>query len=286
MGDSTAASIRNSISDGAPGRVYRRLLLQHAPNWLRKRHGDMTLESIDLGPLDRLRRTSTEDLRDVRLLEAKLLPALGLADDAPDVFPSDLHAYLGHGLRCWQYPIQLAPYLRHLLRYPVRSYLELGTAHGGTFVVTSEYLRRLGQLQEATAVDLRYVPSLQRYARRDAQVEFVQFDSNSAEFREFLGAKRLDLVLIDGDHSEEACRRDFELFRPRSKMIAFHDIVDEPSPGVGRVWESIQHQMSDEYNFYEFAAQYEEVKNRFGKTLLGIGLAVRKDYDTDPPPTA
>ena len=79
-----------------------------------------------------------------------------------------------------------------------------------------------------------------------------------------------DLVLIDGDHSEEGCRRDFEAVREHARMVAFHDINEPHYPGVRAVWESVP---SEDYELLEFTAQYEELLPTVGPRF-GIGLAV------------
>lgn len=35
-----------------------------------------------------------------------------------------------------------------------------------------------------------------------------------------------DLVYIDGDHSEEACRKDWEMYGAMGRIVGFHDIMD------------------------------------------------------------
>ena len=85
-----------------------------------------------------------------------------------------------------------------------------------------------------------------------------------------------DLVLIDGDHSEEGCRRDFENLKHHARILVFHDIVSSPVPGVGKVWEEVKEREKDNFDFFEYTDQYDEVVNRRNETLLGIGVAVRK----------
>jgi hypothetical protein len=82
-------------------------------------------------------------------------------------------------------------------------------------------------------------------------------------------------VLIDGDHSEEGVRRDFELVRPHARAIALHDIAGVNTPGVRAVWDRIRREHADEYELHEFTAQYPETAAALeGETALGIGLAV------------
>jgi hypothetical protein len=84
-------------------------------------------------------------------------------------------------------------------------------------------------------------------------------------------------VLIDGDHSEEGCRRDFENLKHHAKILVFHDIVSSPVPGVIKVWQDVKEQEKDSFDFFEYTDQYDEVVNRRNETLLGIGVAIRKN---------
>jgi hypothetical protein len=91
------------------------------------------------------------------------------------------------------------------------------------------------------------------------------------------GEGPFDLVMIDGDHSEEACRRDFETVGDHSRLIAFHDVVNSQTPGVVPVWEDLKLTRGEEFELYEFVAQYPQVEAAHeGASFLGIGLAVRR----------
>jgi len=200
-----------------------------------------------------------------------------LNDEGFEQIPAELHRYCGAGLRCWQYPSQLAGYLVLLSRLGIRSYLEIGVRHGGTFVLTVEYLRRFHPLAQAVAVDLGDSPSLREYAATSSGVQFLQADSHSAEFRQFIaGHPGFDLALIDGDHTAEGCWQDFELVRDRAAIVAFHDIVSDVVPGVGEVWRRVRAECGDRYEFHEFTAQYDSLQRRTGQRFLGLGVAVAR----------
>jgi hypothetical protein len=232
---------------------------------------------IDLSPLERVRRASLAELSDPEYLETRLLPATGLSDDFPRVFPRHLRGRLGHGLRCWQYPSQFAHYLVELSAREVRSYIEIGVQHGGTFLLTVEYLRRFTPLERAVAVDMFDVPVIPRYARSNPGVRFLKTNSRSARFATFLrDTEPFDLALIDGDHSRHGVARDMARMDEHARLLAFHDIVGDNVPGVGAVWRELRRTRAAEFEFHEFAQQYAEVVRRTGARWLGLGLAVRK----------
>lgn len=228
---------------------------------------------IDLRAVRLIRKASLNQLADASYLEWELLPKLGFNDELLYEFPTSLHPYTGRGLRHWQYPNQFSKYLVELSRLKVESYLEIGVRHGGTFVITVEYLSRLRPLRTAVGVDLVRSPGLVRYAKSRPEVAVLTCDSQSERFRRFVSAAGpFDLVLIDGDHSEAGCRRDFETVVEHARVIVFHDIVSDPVPGVGAVWREVKEAYADRFTFLEFADQYPELA-REGKSYLGIGVA-------------
>jgi DNA-binding transcriptional LysR family regulator len=152
--------------------------------------------------------------------------------------------------------------------------MEIGVEHGGTFAITVELLRRFQPVRSAIAVDLGPMPRLiSRYRRTRPEVEFVAVNSGSQRFRDLVRERGpFDLVLVDGDHSEEGCMRDFEAVRGHARMIAFHDIEEPHYPGVRAVWQSVP---GDEFELHEFTAQYDELLPAVGRRF-GIGLAIRR----------
>lgn len=230
---------------------------------------------IDLAPLARLREAPMALLSDRARLE-ELLPALGLNDELVGVYPAALEGATGRGLRFWQYPCQFAPYLLELSRQDVGSYVEIGTRHGGTFALTVEYLRRFGPVAWAAGVDIQKAPGMGAYTEGDDTLEALVLDSRTARFARLVAERRPDLVLVDGDHSEEGVRADLEVVREHARLIAFHDIVSELVPGVGAVWREFRAAAGPEWRFEEYVEQYPEVVERLGHAVLGIGLAIRE----------
>lgn len=259
--------------------MLKRIYAGFMPRWLsslvarRRDH----LRIIDFGPIERLREASLEDLTNPHFLE-QFLPSLGLVA-SPSLAPPFLHKYLGTGLWHWQHSKQFAPYLVQLARLPIRSYLEIGVKYGGTFVITVEYLSRFREMRKAIGIDANFCPSLIRYERMNPRARFVQLNTRDPRFAELIAAEGgFDLVLIDGDHEEDGCRKDFEIVDPWANVLVFHDIVNEFTPGPGRVWREIKKKNADEFEFFEFVEQYPEIVRALGKTVLGLGMAVRKQW--------
>ena len=167
--------------------------------------------------------------------------------------------------------------MAELAKHRAENYLEIGVRHGGTFVITVEYLSRFHPVRNAIAIDLEGTPGLVRYAKSRPGVTLMAADTQTAGFRDWVRARGpFDIVLIDGDHSEAGCRYDFETVVGQARIIVFHDIVSDAVPGVGAVWREIKASHADRYRFLEFTDQYPELVGQ-GRSYLGIGMAIALD---------
>lgn len=142
--------------------------------------------------------------------------------------------------------------------------MEIGTARGGT-------LFALCSLSDPTAtiisLDLPGGPFGGGYRWYHASIfrlfpgltqtlHLIRGDSHEQSSKDrveaALAGKQLDFLLIDGDHSYEGVKRDFEMYSPlvrRGGLVAFHDIADHPpktGTEVRRFWEEIRHSFKDE----------------------------------------
>ena len=270
--------VSNRVSDDAKHAVRRAL-----PSWAwyaYMRASGYLPTPIDDSPLELISHEDPARLTDGDHLARDVLPRMGLNGTSPELFPAALAPYLGRGTHHFQLPIQFGPYLGETARRGVASYLEIGVEHGGTFAITVEVMRRIQPVRTAIAVDLGPIPRLlARYRRRRPEVEFAAVNSASEDFRRLVRERGpFDLVLIDGDHSEEGCRRDFEAVRGHTRMIAFHDLNEPHYPGVRKVWESLP---DADYEKLEFTAQYDELMHTVGPRF-GIGLAIRRTANREP----
>jgi hypothetical protein len=226
--------------------------------------------AIDLARLALIRETTPEDLLRPAHLE-NLLIRLGLNDEGIEEFPPELHPFLGQGLRVWQYPSQFSKYLVKIATLDIRSYMELGVRHGGSFVTTVEVLQRFGRLDFAVAVDIIPCPAMDQYATMNPRIEFACLNTQSPAFAALLARLHaIDLVFIDSHHEESQCRQELAELRNCTNMIALHDVFNVGCPGIGKVWEEIK--AADEYVCFEFTDQYRNMG-----PYMGIGLAVRKE---------
>lgn len=178
----------------------------------------------------------------------------------------DFGSTLGNGvIRPFQVRSEILGLLAEVVRLRPHSVLEIGTANGGTLFLLTRVAEPQatiisvdlpgGQFGEGYA--LWRMPLYMRFATRKQSIHLMRGDSHSDEMsgrvRNRLGNNQLDLVFIDGDHSYEGVKADFELYAPlvrKGGMIAFHDIVDctDKECQVNRFW----NQIKQRYRHLEF----------------------------------
>lgn len=209
-----------------------------------------TLRSIDIDNI------STVELESI-------LPTLGMNDEKLNQMPSHLKEYYGIGVKFWQYPNQFSQYLKKLSTYDIKSYLEIGSRWGGTFIITTEILRLKNKDLKSYACDI--IPMSNILTQYSDFADFKYVNKSSFEIVKSDVDNQVDLILVDGFHSYNAVKKDFETsltFNP--KYVALHDIFSDACPDVVRFWNEIK----NDYKYYEYVDQYDNVDGNF----LGIGL--------------
>lgn len=191
------------------------------------------------------------------------LPNLGMNDENLNEMPSELSQFYGKGLKFWQYPNQFSKYLKKITNYKINSYLEVGCRWGGTFIITSEVLKLKNNKVNLFACDIIQMSDVLLDYSKHQNFKYINkssFDLTNDDFN-----TTVDLILIDGDHSYQGIKTDFEVcLKLNPKYVVFHDISSSVCPGVVKFWDEIKYK----YNYYEFTEQYSSVNGNF----LGIGL--------------
>ncbi len=164
-----------------------------------------------------------------------------------------------------------------------RTILEIGTSKGGTLFI---WCRLASDDATIISVDLpggefgggypRWrIPLFNSFIKREQKLHLIRKDSHKLStlkmVKEILGEKKLDFLFIDGDHTYEGVKKDFEMYSPlvrKEGIIAFHDIVPHDKDhdpkrivGVPEFWSWIKRH----YRYIEI------VKDRY-QGWAGIGV--------------
>lgn len=136
--------------------------------------------------------------------------------------------------------------------------VEIGSWDGGTL---DQWLKRCPDNATVINIDmigdsnynpnnLSLVDEWRKWPRPDTNYQFIGGDSQSDEtlktLRKTLGRKKIDWLFIDGDHSYQGVRGDFEKYLPlcsKTGVIMLHDInptPSEPHIEVKKFWDELE----------------------------------------------
>lgn len=222
-----------------------------------------------------------DQLHDIRFLEQELIPSVGLNDENRHEQPPELSHYYGKGLHVFQYPNQFAGYMAWMADHAkdTNTYVEVGSRWGGTFILTCEWLRRIGApLQSAIAIDpIGETPMLQTYgaflSSCGIQYRFVQDVSSSSVVHQLFDEQRPDFVFIDGDHSMKGALADHMLARRSARIIVHHDVASQACPETTALWKALKELECGLFTAEDFTQQYPSVDGSF----LGIGVLKKRE---------
>lgn len=162
--------------------------------------------------------------------------------------------------------------------------VEIGTRKGGTLFTWA----RVTKAKLIISIDLEsgihgggYPPQKKKFYKKfvsddtTRHIKLIQDDSHKEKTKfeviKILNGCQIDFLFIDGDHTYNGVKRDFEMYSPLVKkggIIGFHDIVpnltdheDAATIEVPIFWKEIK----EDY-------KHEEIVEKHGKSWMGIGL--------------
>ena len=143
-------------------------------------------------------------------------------------------------------------------RQAPRRILEIGTARGGTLFLFSRAAAPDALLVSLDLPQGKYgggysawkTRVFRRLLRTGQRAGFVRADSHERasldRIRQYFKGEKLDLLFIDGDHTHEGVKQDYELYSPLVRdggLIVFHDIAKhrpELECHVDRFWDEVK----------------------------------------------
>ncbi|CAN2048450.1 hypothetical protein GMMP1_580023 [Candidatus Magnetomoraceae bacterium gMMP-1] len=192
-----------------------------------------------------------------------------------------INKYIGYGeykdIRAKQIPFEIESLYNQINSYKPRIICEIGTYKGGTLYILSQ-----AAADDALIISIDLPPGLnnaytpnrqyfyQHFAIKQQCICCIPGDSHSANTKErlktLLGGRKIEFLFIDGDHSYNGVRMDFEMYAPLVKqggLIAFHDILPRPELvkiEVFKLWKELK----KKYEFQEIIDSHDK--------KIGIGV--------------
>ncbi|MEM3525954.1 MAG: class I SAM-dependent methyltransferase [Candidatus Jordarchaeaceae archaeon] len=148
--------------------------------------------------------------------------------------------------------------------------LEIGTANGGTLFLFSQVAAPYAMIISVDLPGGRFgggypeyrIPLYKGFAKKNQKIYLIRSDSHEEEtfekIKQILNGEKVDFLFIDGDHSYNGVKKDFEMYNKLAEsVIALHDIVPGPEKNVGGVpkfWKEI----SKEYKKREIVKDWNQ----------------------------
>ena len=180
----------------------------------------------------------------------------------------------------WRGHTPFSGWLLHILKPKI--FVELGTHWGISYFSFCQVVREEGLETRCYAVDTwrgedqagRYDEDVYKFVSQYNHDNYSAFSSLLRmpfdEALESFSDQKVDLLHIDGYHSYDAVKHDFESWRPKlapGAVVLFHDTnVRDAGFGVWKFWEELQENYSCTFEFYHAYGlgilQFEDSSNR------------------------
>lgn len=179
----------------------------------------------------------------------------------------------------WQIKEEFIILMEILQKRKPKYILEIGTAGGGSLFMLSQVIENDGTLISIDLPNGQFgggypksrITLYNSFAKTGQKIELIRQDSHSLEslkrVKMTLKDNELDFLFIDGDHSYEGVKKDYELYAPlvkKSGLIAFHDIVKGSPKNVGGVpvfWKELKERH-----------KFDEIVSDWNQGGYGIGV--------------
>jgi predicted O-methyltransferase YrrM len=150
-------------------------------------------------------------------------------------------SYLGIAIKPVQVKSEIAGLLTRLKDRRIKAMMEIGTDRGGTLFLFSRVAE-----PDATIVSMNVPWSalnaycmeyrnllFEKFARPEQKLSLLSVNSHEhaslQKMKALLNGQKLDFLFIDGDHSYDGVKKDFEMYSAlvgKGGVICFHDIAE------------------------------------------------------------
>lgn len=166
--------------------------------------------------------------------------------------------FLNAPIPFWQVEEEICPFLEFVKKRKPKVILEIGTAGGGSLFMLAKIASNNARIISIDLPEGKFgggypksrISIYKAFAKGKQKIELIRGNSQSQETLQItkscLNGELFDLIFIDGDHSYEGVKSDFENYSKllnKNGIIAFHDIVPGPIENVGEVpkfWSEIK----------------------------------------------
>ncbi len=180
--------------------------------------------------------------------------------DRPQELVNECFGFANGFLQPIQVPEEMESLLLDVRKLNPKTVLEIGTFRGGTLYLWT----RLAQ-PDATIVSVDLpggkfgggyprvrTPLYRQFAGERQKLHLLRANSHDTASLEkveaLFGHSSVDFLFLDGDHTYEGVKRDWEMYSPlvrKEGIIAFHDVArNYEETHVKRFWDSIKHDFS------------------------------------------
>jgi predicted O-methyltransferase YrrM len=177
---------------------------------------------------------------------------------------------------------ELIEFVRKIKHIKPKYILEIGTSEGGTLFFFSKIASPEAKIitidlpivRDYASYSPAKIPFYKLYRVEDQKIHFIRKDSHRSstvkKVKKLLKNNKIDLLFIDGDHTYNGVKKDFENYISLVKengIIGLHDIVEHPPDSNCNVF--------DFWNEIKGKYEYKEIISKDNEEWAGIGIIIK-----------